>query len=285
MKCYDFETNITELLNGKLEESKRREALAHAISCKKCEDVLCEQQRLNLELQTFAAEQSFEQLSPEVELRLASIFRAQATGLTTSRPKRSVPSLFVTLRSFKLQNKRLYATIMAGLVLGGLGLYSLFHRPTGIPVKNASTHQIKITGPVELKYETKASQVPITAGNRSAAIVPEQVPVIRRTRSQSRRSDVSDRVEWITAEVATDFYTIPYVQPFGPNDRVRVVRTQAPHSMLADFGFPVYSDQAFYPVQADVMVGDDNMVRAIRFVQQWRLPRNASRLSAHETKN
>jgi hypothetical protein len=283
MKCYDFETNITELLNGKLEESKRREVLTHAMACKKCEDVLYEQQRLNLELETFASGQSSDQLPPEIEQRLISAFRAQSAGMKSPSRRASASSPITFLQSFNLRNRWLFATAAVSLALGSLAIYSLLHRPAISPVKTVSSSQM--TEPMELQYETKASETAIVAGNPVLKTETKQVPIIHRTRSQSRRSGVLDRVEWITAEVATDFYAIPYVQLFGPNDRVRVVRTQVPHSMLADFGLPVFSDQAFYPVQADVMVGDDNIARAIRFVQQWRLPRNASRPSAHETIN
>jgi hypothetical protein len=283
MKCHDFETNITELLNGKLEESKRREALAHTITCKKCEGVLHEQQRLNLDLQTFASAQSFDQLPPEIESRLISAFQDQSTGPKSSSRRASASSLITLLQSFNPRDRWLYATAVVSLALGALAVYSLLYRPVISPVKTFSPSQM--TEPMELKYETKASETAIVEGNPASKTETKKVPIIHRTRSQSRRSGVPDRVEWITAEVATDFYAIPYVQPFGHNDRVRVVRTHVPHSMLADFGLPVYSDQALYPVQADVMVGDDNMVRAIRFVQQWRLPRNASRASTYGTKN
>jgi hypothetical protein len=112
-----------------------------------------------------------------------------------------------------------------------------------------------------------------------------KLPVIRPLRTRSRISRTPARVEWITAEVATDFYTIPYVEPFMPNDRVRVVRIQTPYATLADFGLPVYSDQALRPVQADVMVGDDNVARAIRFIEQWRLPPEQSQHLLKEAVN
>lgn len=68
-------------------------------------------------------------------------------------------------------------------------------------------------------------------------------------------------------ELATEFIAVtdPATWPEGLGGQVWRVRL--PRSSLAMFGLPMNAERASEPVQADLMVGQDGMVRAIRFVQ------------------
>jgi hypothetical protein len=70
-----------------------------------------------------------------------------------------------------------------------------------------------------------------------------------------------------TSEVATDFFAIPYAPAMTPYDRGQMVRVNVPRSSLRALGFPINEDRAFERVKADVLMGEDGMVRAIRFVK------------------
>jgi hypothetical protein len=269
MKCYDFETSITEMLNGQLEDSRRREMLDHSLACKKCDAILRKQQSLNLELQTLVASDSSEEAAPEIEQRLAAAFRAHLKAPQSFSRSAGASSPFAALRSFLAgQNKWKYATAAVSLAFCILISHRVLHRQPAAPVKTVSQIQL-----IELLKPAPAIQQPV---GPEVGIEAEKVAVVRSTPLRSRIKRNQAGIKWITAEIATDFYAIPYVERFRPNDRVRVVRIEVPSSTLADFGLPVYSDQATYPIQADVMVGDDNIARFIRFVRQWRLPQNQS---------
>ena len=68
-------------------------------------------------------------------------------------------------------------------------------------------------------------------------------------------------------EIATDF--IPLVQGgrFGQADGGHLVRVELPRSALVSFGLPVNFERAGGRVKADVLLGDDGIARAIRFVR------------------
>jgi hypothetical protein len=68
------------------------------------------------------------------------------------------------------------------------------------------------------------------------------------------------------AEIATDF--IPVVDPaaWQPGDSAQMLRVRLPRSSLSSFGLPANASLAWEPVRADVIVGRDGIVRAIRFV-------------------
>jgi hypothetical protein len=47
----------------------------------------------------------------------------------------------------------------------------------------------------------------------------------------------------------------------------KVIRVQMPRSALIAFGLPVNVERADVPVKADLLVGEDGLARAIRFVR------------------
>jgi hypothetical protein len=49
--------------------------------------------------------------------------------------------------------------------------------------------------------------------------------------------------------------------------RVQVIRVQMPRQALIAFGLPVNIERADVPVKADLLVGEDGLAHAIRFVR------------------
>jgi hypothetical protein len=69
------------------------------------------------------------------------------------------------------------------------------------------------------------------------------------------------------AVFATEFLRVPGADPFEPLDRGRLLRVQLPRSALEVFGLPLNESRWSERVQADVVLSEDGMVRAVRFVQ------------------
>ena len=67
--------------------------------------------------------------------------------------------------------------------------------------------------------------------------------------------------------IATEFLPVAYGQPFRLEDGGRIVRVRLPRSTLASFVLPVNQERLHERIQADVLLGEDNLVRAIRFEQ------------------
>jgi len=71
------------------------------------------------------------------------------------------------------------------------------------------------------------------------------------------------------SEVATDFLPLPYSHV--PMNMGSTVRIEVPATALTSFGLaPIDFRQGDGPVHADVLIGEDGLARAIRFVRPLR---------------
>ena len=85
------------------------------------------------------------------------------------------------------------------------------------------------------------------------------------SRPTRRRLRPTTKVEE-APEVATDFIEIPYIEPLRPEERADVFRIQMPRANMAVFGLPVTGGRLDSRITADVLMGEDGVVRAVRFV-------------------
>lgn len=69
------------------------------------------------------------------------------------------------------------------------------------------------------------------------------------------------------AEIATDFIPVAPPETWQPGTGGQILRVRLPRTSLASFGLPMNADLAAEPVRADVIVSQDGVVRAIRFVR------------------
>ena len=69
------------------------------------------------------------------------------------------------------------------------------------------------------------------------------------------------------SEYATDFVPLSYSGVQKPMERGEVIRLQMSRSALIAFGLPVDVEHADETVKAELLLGEDGMARAIRFVR------------------
>lgn len=69
------------------------------------------------------------------------------------------------------------------------------------------------------------------------------------------------------AEVATTFYPLPDADSLPPADHATVMRVRLPRSAMRMVGLPVNEERVNERIQADVVLGQDGLVRAVRFMQ------------------
>jgi hypothetical protein len=68
-------------------------------------------------------------------------------------------------------------------------------------------------------------------------------------------------------EIATEFIPLMQGGRYAQSEGGHLVRVELPRSALASFGLPVSTEQSGGRIKADVLLGEDGIARAIRFVQ------------------
>jgi hypothetical protein len=68
-------------------------------------------------------------------------------------------------------------------------------------------------------------------------------------------------------EFARDFMPVISAPPLMRGEHAAVMRVELPGSSLRDFGFPLVEERRFDRVNADVVIGQDGLIRAVRFVK------------------
>jgi hypothetical protein len=113
------------------------------------------------------------------------------------------------------------------------------------------------------RQEFPPAQAAVSRPAQSIAIPergPDPVVVVRpKVRLQ--------RIAQAPREIVTEFF--PLMDAAPPVGRGQLLRVAVPASTLRSVGLPVREERLNEPVQADVLIGEEGMARAIRFVQQY----------------
>jgi hypothetical protein len=95
----------------------------------------------------------------------------------------------------------------------------------------------------------------------SLAVIPS------RPRQSQGASHRHPRSNYHAGEVATDFLPLTFLADSAAQESGHVVRMRVPRSALIAFGVPMNVDRVSELIVADVVIGDDGLARAIRFIQ------------------
>lgn len=145
------------------------------------------------------------------------------------------------------------ATAAATLLVLAVSVFVLWPAPSS--TKQVALPSTEPIAPTEQPHTQVATQ----------AEKPSPVhPVSNKpARTSPRRGHPASR----SAEVATEFLPLTFVDDSRAQESGHVVRVKVPRSALIAFGVPMNMERAGELITADLVVGDDGLARAIRFVQ------------------
>ena len=235
MDCKEFENVLDDLeRETPMPAGVRGRALQHAESCGYCRGRLASARLLSLELQALARKDENLQTPAHVEASLLAAFRQK-----TARPARAWKNLS-------------WAAAAAVVALATWLLAAQpWRKPSFPPVA-------KIQAPSSLS--PSASQpATVTVKNRPRAQkrLAEHIPSRQPSRSASN----------VTAQMANEFIALPPGDNAYPLGEGMIVRVELPRSAPVLVGLPMGGDDFSGTVTADVVLGQDGVARAIRFVQ------------------
>ena len=274
MNCQEFELIVVDLVRGDVTDSALGTLCwAHAASCARCADRLLEQEKLSAGIEALATHTEHVRAPERIEGLLRAEFRKQQAAV--NRESIAAPHIQNLPRRVRDATSRLAWAMAAAVVLVPLVaiLVAKWGRTPAVTqmVQTPSTQQTTAKQAPDAQNKT-TQQTASRAGSKSQAAPKSTLrsaphkPTGGDTDSKAPRKPVSNR--YPTDEVATNFFALPYGSGLTLDDGWALVRVSLPRSALETFGAPPANDKAPTDrVTAEVLLGEDGLARAIRFVR------------------
>ncbi len=271
MNCDNFESLIVDIARGQLMgASLREEATLHTHACQACAARLAREQNLSVALKALALLDENKKASHQVDAHLLATFRNRSKADSIPAAVLSAP------RETAPRNHRAYWWAAAAVILIALSLLAL-RLPSPKPaLPEAQGKAVQPQPPEPQNPQNKGVKENDKVAPRDPSPVASRVgskrrnPVQQTARLTSQPPKPAPSQQAASAnskpldEIATNFiplYDIPMTEGG------QVVRVELPRSALSTFGLPVNAKLADKPIKADVVIGNDGIARAIRFVQ------------------
>ena len=263
MNCQLFETIINDLARTATMDAQARDsALAHSQTCEPCGLRLRDERMLTAGLERVAASTVTKEAPARIETALRAAFRQQHT----SRPAPTVINQSYARR----WTRRAVAAAAMILMLFALAALRLNHSPE--PVENAINLKPEPTAPAPAPREvTPPRDAPSNRREHEVAgfIKRKQSqtprPIARNTKDRAGQKPQMSGSQ--ATEIATDFIPLVHGDNLNSMESGQMVRVELPRSALVSFGLPMNMERADERIKADIVLGNDGLARAIRFVR------------------
>ncbi len=252
MTCREFEHRATSLTLRELSRAQDQQILGHAGKCQKCAGWLQQQRTLAATMQTLQAETSGRAAGPDVELALLRAFRQAPSRAIQPEMENGLTPIAIRLSRFFEVGA--YVAVAAALVIGlFLGVHLLEKRSVNSPVQS-HVAQPSASLP-SVVAESKPQQHPAAVSRSSANRLHT-----RHVRSASQSHP--DIAEPSQTSADSGYVALMLCDPLSCSSDTQVVRMELPSPGTPGSG----SEQDAQMRIADVVVGYDGVVRAVRIV-------------------
>lgn len=258
MNCRDFQIIALELARNRLLDTATRErGLAHAEDCESCAARLAGERALLICVRPVIAEMAAEEAPARVETELLAAFRAQKAFTISPAVKRQ------TRLAIAWSGGRL-AAIAAGILL--LISTVIIFLKTAITPRPQHEASAVLPEPVSTPGPIARSSV---RGSLSAAHDHSAPRQVAKSPKRMRRRVAGDNKDAASdhADAFAVFFLLREGDDLRTEESLRLVRVELPGSALSAIGVAVDPETAKAPVEAEVILGQDGLARAIRFVR------------------
>jgi hypothetical protein len=303
MNCQRFQGIVQDLnTDSCLDLQTRQEALAHAEVCRECADRLRDEHRLIAGLNAVAASAAGAEAPARVEEVLLNAFHSrELMNATERRPRLSStaagnqpPAAVATARQavqeeqFSLNRGhglwRAWSIRIAavGLLVAGLAAWLLWHSSNqsreGVADRakspmpettSQSSRSVSSLPEIPPRETERSPHLPAkaTLHANGQATVERSRPDRTAWQSGRTKAQMENDATFDQPEIATEFVPLSYGESLSSSlEGGQLVRVQLPRATLLSFGFPMSEERAPEPIKADVLLGEDGVARAIRFV-------------------
>jgi hypothetical protein len=267
MNCVSFATIITELARDQIVEAHLREAaLEHPQYCAVCANRFANEMALTAGLRAFAAETAAIRPSNKIETVLLDAFRSQIVVIGESSTKEVLSIVKPTVAWSK------FAMAAAAIIL--IALTSI----TVIAIRAQRNHAARSNDIAKAgtpKPEVSNSTSTNNSGSQSGSVKDDNQNNIL-VSSDHKIKTVQHRIKnGRNREVAlvnnpdptAGFISLTQAADFMPLESGQIVKVEMPRAALLAIGLPVNAQRAGESIKAELLVGQDGIARAIRFLQ------------------
>ena len=251
MNCHDFEVIASDLSKDVLIDANLREkGLEHASSCADCAARFEEERTLTGGLRLLART-STEEAPANVGAAVLAAFRQnQIVPLTRTPYRRWI--YFVASAA---------ALVLIAILIA---LNASRTQKPQLPSPQSRTEE-KTPGETVAPTMSVPSEIP---ANVQTPVVAKTTGHGGRHRGSVRQKPVQEETDSSAiTEITTEFIPLTNREAFAQMDGGQVMRVELPRSALMSFGLPMDMERATERIKADVVVGNDGLARAIRFVR------------------
>jgi hypothetical protein len=256
MNCREFRETSEALALFQLGGSSDEQFLAHQRTCVSCAAWTQQQQRVAGALQSLRNGTAALEAPAGVEHAVVDAFRQKVQAAT---PVPSEPSDAFVFRISKLFGWGAFAAAAAALAISvGLGVWFWQHSAAGAP---RSAQKTPVVEQPSADAKPGLSQ-PVAARVPSPAITPVKLLGTRRVKKTETGSSATAVQSDAQLAQSQGYVPLMLCDPLSCSGDEQVVRMELPGNAVDP------SRNSSQPLMADVVVGDDGLVRAIRIVQQ-----------------
>ncbi len=246
MNCLDFEMNVRALVRSELIEAARRDLiLAHVENCLRCANLLAEEQALMVGVRAVVAELAGQTAPAHVKAALLTAFREHTSTVADSKV---IPMPLKVARYWRLE-----AAAAAILILVSTWAVLWIYSQPALETRVAL-------------HVVPAAE--ISGGSLSAAVKEDAdvvaAPGIAHPKGLRHRAS---RYNSRAGEQTTEFFPLMDGIDLDTLEAAQVVRIELPASALEDFGLQRGREMAAGSLKADVLLGQDGVACAIRFIR------------------
>lgn len=300
MNCQEFENGLDALARGSLADARTRaESSAHADECARCAARLADERAITEGLRALRSRLQAAEAPPRVESVLLAAMRAASApvelGAGPARVEGASGAGDVQVADARRWSWTKTVAVAALAAAASLAFFMLIppgmslpprrsasevagtsgkqggdaaapaSRPQQPDVQTTPVDDARATTPTPVRHDGNISQraaLDAHAPGRPRATEAkfETGGARAAARPQPGVEDAGD------AEIVTDFIPLMQGGRFAQGEGGHLVRVELPRSALASFGLPVNAE-AGGRVKADVLLGEDGLARAIRFVR------------------
>jgi hypothetical protein len=286
MNCKEFETLVNDLARKRMMDASLRDATcSHAKDCARCNARLAEEKQLTVGLRALAILDENQKAPANVEANLLSAFRKHAAVAPAQvSPLRS--SSFAWSRQPRLN--RWWAAAAVIFILFAIAAWRLQNagKEAKVPEHSAGQQEPK-QQELPANHDKNKQVLPASPAapphvapsargekgpNKKASPRPGLTKDLNKLNPQIATNASTDsraitQAQATQAEITTPYMSLTQGYTLPMPEGGQVLRVELPRSALASFGLPVYEERLNERVKADVVIGNDGIARAIRFVR------------------